>query len=174
MSRSPGQVSVKSRWSINFCVATSPKLSPREQEKWDKEIYDVIRPLVDSCTTLGDCTIDLDSPNLPQLVRALGGFHKKKVAFLNGPELTQRLSDDEKTPIGWFLLDPKDEGEFDSCDNPPSCKADRFKPGVHVAGWDTNVAVSERFKAVVEDHKLTGVDFIWLKDKGKYRAPQWY
>jgi hypothetical protein len=60
-----------SHWTVNFCVPASPKLSRAEQEKWDKEIYDAIRPLVDSCTTLGDCVIDLDSPNLPELVRVL-------------------------------------------------------------------------------------------------------
>jgi hypothetical protein len=160
-------------WSVNFCVPASPKLSRPEQEKWDKEIYDAIRPLVDSCTTLGDCVIDLDSPNLPKLVRVLAGFHKQKVAWLNCPEFTERLTDLAQSRNEWFILHPKDEGEFDYGD-PPSCKADRFKPGIHIAGFETYVGVSERFKTVVEDHKLTGADFIWLRDKGKYRAPQWY
>jgi hypothetical protein len=53
-------------------------------------------------------------------------------------------------------------------------RADRLKPGVHVAGTTLQVYISERFKAVVEAHRLTGIDFIWCRDIGKYRAPQWY
>jgi hypothetical protein len=34
--------------------------------------------------------------------------------------------------------------------------------------------VSESFKAAVEQHQLTGLDFLWCRDTGKYRAPQWY
>ncbi|HEV3117285.1 MAG TPA: hypothetical protein VGY58_09545, partial [Gemmataceae bacterium] len=162
-------------WTVSFWLAPSPKLPPREQKKWDKEIYRVIKPLVDSCTTLGDCEIDLDSPNLPELVGYFEDLRKKNVACLGCPEFKQRLMDDEHSRIEWFILDPKDQGEFDfSFDDLPTCKADRFKPGMDVAGFRTQLVVTERFKAVVEAHKLTGVEFVWMKDRSKYRAPQWY
>src|SRR5262249_38311056 len=53
-------------------------------------------------------------------------------------------------------------------------RADRLKPGVHVAGSTSGVYLSQRFKDAVEAHRLTGIEFIWIRDIGKYRAPQWY
>jgi hypothetical protein len=43
-----------------------------------------------------------------------------------------------------------------------------------VHGVHLNSYVSERFKAFVEDSGFTGLDFLWLKDTGKYKARQWY
>src|SRR5258708_16221847 len=167
---------MKTSWTVNFSLAAPSRISSKNWDKWDREIYGVIRPLVDSCSTMRDCLIDLDSPKLPELVRCLEEFHKSKAASLSCPEFVQRLSDDEDSQIEWFLLDPKDEGEFYSGKRAdlPTCKADRFKPGTHVAGLDTDLAVSEQFKAVVEGRKRTGLEFLWMKDIGKYRAPQWF
>lgn len=53
-------------------------------------------------------------------------------------------------------------------------KADRMKPGFHLSGWTPLVYVSEAFKAVVERHRLTGIEFVWCRDVGKYCAPQWF
>src|SRR5438874_964101 len=66
------------------------------------------------------------------------------------------------------------EQPIETLDNYLSVRADRLKPGVHVAGGYLQVDVSERFKAVVEAHRLTGIEFVWIRDIGKYRAMQWY
>ena len=167
------------RSTFRFIVPTSPELPPTDQKKWAKEIYRVIKPLVDSCTSLGDCEVDLDSPNLPELLSYLRSLHNKRVAWMNSLEIEERYLEDEQTRVEWFVLAPKNPGEFGFRDVARSaelftCKADRFRAGVHVAGFSHLVAVSERVKAVAEANKLKGIEFLWVKDTGKYRAPQWY
>lgn len=46
--------------------------------------------------------------------------------------------------------------------------------GCHVAhgGWEHYV--SEAFRAAVEEEGLTGLEFLWVRDVGRFRAPQRY
>jgi hypothetical protein len=111
---------------------------------------------------------------------------RKEGARVNGFGLREALVDDDKTPVEWFILDGVSGADgFEvytwnlqepilDDDIHLKVKADRMKPGVHVAGWTQLVYVSERFKAVVEAHRLTGIEFVWCRDVGKYRALQWY
>ena len=34
--------------------------------------------------------------------------------------------------------------------------------------------VSDKFRKAVIKHGLSGIDFFWFEDKGKYSAPQWF
>jgi hypothetical protein len=50
-----------------------------------------------------------------------------------------------------------------------------MKPNIHTAtGWSYVPFLSEKFKFVVEKHNLSGLGFLWLIDKGRYQAAQWY
>ena len=48
-------------------------------------------------------------------------------------------------------------------------------PNLNVAhGWYYNIYLSERLKRIAEDNSLTGIDFLWVKDIGRFQAQQWY
>jgi hypothetical protein len=112
---------------------------------------------------------------------------RKEGARINGYGYGEALVDDERTPVEWFTVWPTGthyeafENWWEELERPIETlgdylrvRADRLKPGVHVAGTFLQVYVSERFKAVVEAHRLTGIEFVWIRDIGKYRAMQWY
>jgi hypothetical protein len=105
---------------------------------------------------------------------------------VNGFGYYEELIDDQRTPVEWFVVHPIGGADgFESLawdlqdpieedDVHLRVRADRMKPGIHLGGASYPVYVSERFKAVAEAHRLTGIEFIWCRDIGKYRAPQWY
>lgn len=117
--------------------------------------------------------IDFNDNNALLLQSALQELEAKHVGFLGSGTLLESYSDLEKNTCEWFLLNPT-SGEFSDFslyDSYPTCKAYRYLPEVHIL---RGCAVSEKFKTVVEKHELTGLDFLWVKDTGKYRAQQWY
>jgi hypothetical protein len=173
------------RYRLHFCLVPPKRLSPRAEKAWDKEHAALLRPLVDSMTSLGDCQVALTPSRAAELRKFLKGVRKER-GQVNSVRLEEELVDDDQTPAEWFVVDPVDSGEgfavlvwdlaepIEEDDEHLRVRADRMKPGVHVAGWTPLVYVSERFKAVVEAHRLTGIEFVWCRDIGKYRAPQWY
>lgn len=54
-------------------------------------------------------------------------------------------------------------------------KADQIPFNIHVAQDDYNGGlVSEKFRQVCIDNQLTGIDFIWAKDRSKYKTRQFF
>ena len=165
---------------LHFCLCTPERLSGRAAKTWASESAAALRLLAQKVTVPGDCEAEV-SPELLAFFLAA----RKAGARVNSPWLEERLIEDDRTPVEWFVLEPQSTGAFDCLvwdlqepirdrDDLPSIKADRMPPGLHVAGWAPLLYVSERFKAVVEAHRLTGVEFVWCRDLGKYQAPQWY
>ena len=174
------------RYRLQFCLVPPKRLSERAGKEWDKEHAALLRPLVDKMTSLGDCWVVLTPPRAAELLLFLKRV-RKEGGRVNTTRLEEELVDDEETPVEWFIVDPttgSDEGfavlvwdlgePIEDDDIHLRVRADRMKPGVHVAGWTPLVYVSERFKAVVEAQGLTGIEFVWCRDIGRYRAPQWY
>src|SRR5262249_8386587 len=122
-----------------------------------------------------------------ELVKLLRQW-RREGARINGFGPRQALVDDPKMPLEWFILERAHMSGSDGFahyvwdlqepiqedDIHLRVKADRMKAGVHVAGWAQLLYVSERFKAVVEANRLTGIEFVWCHDVGRCRAPQWY
>ncbi len=173
------------RYVLQFCLCPPDNLSPDETEKWDKEWSAALKPLTLWMTVLGDCQVDLTGHGQ----EFLDFLHKarKQGGRLNSVGLEEQLIDDDNTPAEWFELDADYNGSeyFGGMDwdlKEPiqeenehlRLKADRIKPGTHVVGYSNRPYVSERFKAVVEQHHLKGIEFIWVRDVGKYKALQWY
>jgi hypothetical protein len=54
-----------------------------------------------------------------------------------------------------------------------SIKGAYIPPNVNIGiGWAVRPFVSGKFKRVVEEHNLTGLEFLWCKDIGRYAPPQ--
>jgi hypothetical protein len=136
-------------------------------------------------TSLGDCQVDLTARG-QELLAFLRELRKESGRVAVPLHLHEEVVDDEKTKVEWFVIDPEYTGNFnvslrDAFESGISdyrkllsVNSENVKPGVNVAGWTQEVYVSERFKELVEKHRLTGIDFLWVKDIGKYRATQWY
>ena len=89
--------------------------------------------------------------------------------------LIQYIEEDENTDIEWYELKSNNSISIVDYGEIITCKADKMSPNMHTAsGWSYNIYISERFKQVVENSGLTGLDFVWLKDVGKFRAFQWF
>ena len=172
------------RRTFHFCLVPPQKLTASQSKKWEREKAVLLKPLAVPLNRLGDYLVELTPENLRALLAFLEQVRKEK-GRLNTLAVSEELVDDGDTPVEWFLLDPQDDGgevlpalslgqPAGAEDDYPEMKADRMRAGVHVAGWLPLVFVSERFKTLVEEHHLTGLDFLWCRDTGKYRAPQWY
>jgi hypothetical protein len=175
------------RTVVSFLLLAPEGLSQRKEKEWDKEHETILKRLGAKLTIRGDYEVEATRPRIAELLSLLQQW-RRQGARVNGYGLAEVLVDDDKTPVEWFIVDPtgrsNDEGLETLCwdlqepvvddDIHLRIRADRMKPGVHVAGWSPLLYVSERFKAVVEAHRLTGIEFVWCRDVGKYRAPQWY
>jgi hypothetical protein len=125
-------------------------------------------------TSLGDCQVDLTARG-HELLKFLQEAQKAGGGIIVPLELYEEVVDDEQSPVEWFIISPEYTGDFNNDQGLVSVKADKVKPGVNIAGWiSTGVYVSERFKTCVKKNRLTGIEFLWVRDTGKYQATQWY
>jgi len=88
----------------------------------------------------------------------------------------------------WYILKPRyelniDYQELENNSYDKKCfraystniKAYKIPKSVKILElWGDEFAVHEDFKACCEKHGFTGIDFIYINDKGKYRAPAYY
>jgi len=118
--------------------------------------------------------IELTPKNIQMLLEAFKELKEKRVVYPSAGHIYETLSEESVTESEWFSIrtDTVNNYEKDLTidDGYPFSKAYQYPPYVHIQGH----FVSEDFKALVEKEKLTGVDFLWAEDKGKYVAKQWY
>jgi hypothetical protein len=170
---------------LNFILLSPEGLSEKKEKQWEKEHHVLLRPLG---ATLEDyvTTVEATPSHVAQLVKLLQQW-RKEGARINGYGYGEELVDEERTPVEWFTVRQSSsdseafENGWEQLERPIktlndylSVRADRLKPNVHIVDSVLQVYVSERFKAVVEAHRLTGIEFVWIRDTGKYRARQWY
>jgi hypothetical protein len=166
---------------LSFLLLCPARLSGRKGKLWDTEHEELLKPLDAKLNILGAYEMELTPSRAVELQKLLKEW-RTEGARVNGFAFCQELADDDQTPAEWFLLDhrPGDTSyehiswERKGEDVHLEVKADRIKPGLHVGGWIPVVCVSEQFKAIVEVHHLSGIEFIWIRDVGKYQATQWY
>ena len=141
-----------------------------------------VRPLLDGLLgkkdQLDNIAVDVTSPKMSRWVEALREILvTRELAHPQWARLEERTVEGKDRPAEWFVLEPRAELEHHG--NTPEgvnfVKADRMKPGVHVAAFTHPPCVSEAFRALVAKQKLRGLDFVWLPDKGRTNgAMQWY
>jgi hypothetical protein len=170
---------------LSFILLSPEGLSEKNGKEWEKEHHALLKPMG---ATLKDyvTTTEATPAHAAQLLKLLQQW-RKEGARINGYRYGEELVDDERALVEWFIVWPTGthyeafenwwdylERPVETLDNYLSVRADRLRPGVHVAGGNLQVYVSERFKTVVQTHRLTGMEFIWIRDIGKYQAMQWY
>ena len=173
------------RHIVNFLAAFPNKVPAEKGMAWLTKHTVELKTVIDRVSVSGLFEVVATPERIRKLLQPLERF-RKLGGRVNGFGYYEELIDDARTPVEWFIVHPiGGEDGFESLawdlqhpieedDVHLRVRADRMKPGIHLGGASYPVYVSERFKAVVEAHRLTGIDFIWCRDIGKYRAPQWY
>lgn len=120
--------------------------------------------------------IDLDSEKINDFIGKAKALINNDIARFDGYcTLSQQIIDNGKGDIDWYLLSSDKSLSIEDYGEITTCKADKMSPNVHIAhGWFYNIYLSEKFKDIVEKNKLIGIDFLWVKDIGKFQAQQWY
>lgn len=137
----------------------------------DNGAIDKLLKSLDLPTAIARVTIDLDDPVVPKLAKPIQAAQKKKK--LQTREATLMIEPRRPKTGDWFYASSWARSSKRGYD-PRSHHADAawsYNGVLHTFSCD---AVSEDFKRVVEENGFTGVEFIWIEDLGRYRAPQWY
>jgi len=118
--------------------------------------------------------IELTPENIEILLEKFSELKEKRIAYPGAGHIYEELSEASVTECEWFSIDVpylnQNEGDLLLDGGYPFLKAYQYPPYVYMQGH----FVSEDFKALVDKEKLTGVDFLWAEDRGKYAAKQWY
>jgi len=124
--------------------------------------------------------VDFSSPAFPELVRRLTNYRDAGLLYPARGLLFVEPVEDTSKPFEWFHLKvqhspirfrntPHKSGQMLGFE----CRADTANTGQNAmleSGF--SVVVSERFKELCDE--FTGIEFVWLKDVGRFQAPQWY
>ena len=118
--------------------------------------------------------VSLDDPAaLRPLVERLEALARDGVARAGSGHLSLWLEDDEEAPLEWFELDPSRTFPLRRSAPFPEVSAGDLPPGSHVASGGIHY-VSEAFKQAVEEEGLSGLELLWVRDVGRFRAAQWH
>lgn len=112
--------------------------------------------------------IPLDSPFLPEIVAQLKRW-KRARHFRAGCRFEFKLRQEAQPEWEWYQLSYMHDLDIDWLKW--ECKADRIPSSKN---WDSNGFMSERLRRAIEAEQLTGLDFVWVPDVGRRKAPQWY
>lgn len=117
----------------------------------------------------------LDEVCATRLFNLMEQLKHDRIGFLGSGLLFETMSSEDEEACEWFEIYGCSVGnvsnDFNIHDPYPTCRASNYSPLEH---FISPHYVSEKFKAVTEKHALTGLDFLWVKDVGKYKAQQWY
>lgn len=112
--------------------------------------------------------IPIDSPFLPDLVEQLKKW-KRQGRYRPTGHVLFKLRQGEGIEWEWYELRPRKMIDIDL--QKFECVADRIPQSVQLYSCGR---CSERLKELVHQHGLTGLEFVWIPDKGRYRALQWH
>jgi hypothetical protein len=108
---------------------------------------------------------------LPLLERIRDG---RSIAKLQSASMTL-APDGDPDLAEWFAIAPNEtmdiQGESKGL---IEVRADRIKGRLPLRRYSDIPLASQPFVDFVRGHAMTGIDFIWAPDKGKYAATQWY
>lgn len=129
------------------------------------------------CDCVGWTTITLDSNEKFELLHKMREkADKENIKLRCSHYMKEYIGQDSE----WFCFTPKisvkcddyewDEGDYDTC-TIKGYKLPKQTKVVNIAGL---TGVSQSFVDACKELKLTGVDFMWVKDKGRFKAPAYY
>ncbi|MWC29859.1 hypothetical protein [Paenibacillus sp. MMS18-CY102] len=125
------------------------------------------------CGFAGQGMIAFDHPQIDHFLDALEQYvHENKVVIDNNCAYAQDYEGDSE----WYKYLPVKSIDTDYNGEIISCNAANISPKLNVSsGASAYPFVSDKFMRVVQENNLTGLEFLWCKDIGRF-APhqQWH
>jgi hypothetical protein len=131
-------------------------------------------PIHIKCGFAGNGRIAFDHPKFVQFLEVLKQYaEQKKMVFKKNCAYAQEYTNEPE----WYKYNPSKSIEGTTFDgNLITCNAANILPNVNIGcDYRARPIVSEKFKRIVEENSLTGLEFLWCKDVGRFAPPQqWY
>jgi len=119
--------------------------------------------------------LSLDHPGeLEPVAERLESLAEEGIARPGRGHVSFWLEDDVAAPLEWFELDPVRTFPIRRSAPVKEFSAGDLPQGCHVAHGGCEQYVSESFKAAVEEEGLSGLEPLWVRDVGRFRAAQWF
>jgi hypothetical protein len=162
---------IKESLSFHITLKNRDKYSFEERDKFSQDFIQSLGLKVESgCWS----RIDLSSEKISGFIKKTKDLISSgKAEFYGYNTLTQILINGQDSKAEWYEINTRNKIETEWKGNVETCKAYKIPQNIHTA-YGGKTYVSEKFKEIVEKHHLTGIDFIWVIDTGKYQARQWY
>lgn len=165
-------------------ILDDPNGFPRTLEAQNKKIQictDFVHSLGLKCDCVGWCKIDLSSPRTAEILNSISKFCKENGWLARG-WYTRKYIDIESD---WYELVPTYFKNNTPCDTVEAVNEEEKKTGTLVIRafhelsptpkWHRErIYAPERFRNFCIQNNLDGLDFCWVKDKGKYEAEQYF
>ncbi len=149
-------------------------IHPKDEFESDSFARDFVRSLGLKTYSGTWSGINLESPLITDFIERSKGLVNNNIARFDGYcTLSQRLEDRDNNK--WYELKATKPFSAEDYSEIITCKADKMPPNTHIAyGFLYNIFFSERFVNVVKENHLSGIDFLWVKDIGRFQASQWF
>jgi len=115
--------------------------------------------------------LDLASPVLSDVTATLESLRSRGVATAGSGVLSERPTEREEANTEWFVFRGFDHAGFNLLPYPTGDCA-RLLGGTPLV--DGGRFASERVRSLVEAEGFTGIEFLQVRDTGRFRAPKWY
>ena len=151
-----------------------------EQERLYAENREFVHSLGLKCDSVGWCDLDLANPGVDEIFGKISAFCAE-----NGWRARCIYTRKFAGESDWYELAPGDFKDNTVCGRIetvtengekltiPTIKAFHEMSAAPKA-WGRNVCVPERFRDFCVENGIGGLDFCWLRDKGKYQAEQYF
>ena len=152
-----------------------------EQESLYGENREFVHSLGLKCDSVGWCSMDLSLPKVEEIFEKISAFCAEK-GWRARCIYTRQFAEAESD---WYELVPTDFKDNTVCGRTetagengqklyvPTIKAFQ-EMSTGPKSWGRNTYVPERFREFCLKNGIDGLDFCWLRDKGKYQAEQYF
>jgi len=146
----------------------------QEEANRNAFVKEFTSPFNIKCGFAGQGRVPLDMPYIDIFLDKLKSYaDSKKILFSKNCGYVRSYEGDSE----WYKFLPSrsiETTEYDGCIM--TCKATNIPVDINVgSGFYAYPFVTDKFKKVVDDNNLKGLEFLWCKDVGRFApAKQWY
>ena len=162
-------------------ILDKPGTTIHNQDEQFRENIAFVHSLGKKCDCVGWSNLRQDDPQAEEILQKIAAFCKKKGWSARGL-YTREYADFD---TDWFEIDGADfkDNTFGEYISVPSqdggtvkiCSIKAYRElSVAPKSWGRRLYVPERFYNAYRESGMTGLDFCWAKDTGKYDAQQYF
>lgn len=137
-----------------------------KKDKYDKSI-ELVHSFGLKCDSVGWCTMNIKDDKDLDLVEKIG----EKIREESGHGRCCYEKQEFNVDTEWYILKPSASCEYDY---EQGIKAYKLSKKNYVADADEFIIANQRFVDFCKEHQFNGVDFVFVRDKGRYKANTYY